>query len=199
MSKLMQRMRGDTVRPPSSQAPLSPAVPAYDTNRSFAPVAPSESSSERSIEPHSIITAGTASDRPMENLHEMRRRTSVPDQGTKMEAMRRLANESTRQAIVTHATHKLRQATITKLIVAALAGFTSIYLMLEAPSWLSVRFGSGCVALTVAFVWVFFTFRSLADTFRARSYEGLTAMDEESVREDPWSPRLPIDVERPAK
>jgi hypothetical protein len=195
MSKLMQRMRGDTVRTPSSQSPASSAANAPNTNKPVASIA----AAERSIAPHAVRPGGSVSDGPMENLHEMRRRSSVPERGTDLEAMRRLANESTRQAIVTHATHKFRQATITKLIVATLAGSTSVYMMLNAPGWQSTQFVGACVALFAAIVWVFFTFRSLADTFRARSYEGLASMDEYSVSEDPWSPQLPIDVEGSAK
>ncbi len=77
------------------------------------------------------------------------------------------------------------------VIVATLAGMTSLWLMLDSPSWLSLQFVTACGSLIVAGYWVVETVRTLLTLKRAARGSGRFAV----VGVETEVPGLPIDVE----
>jgi hypothetical protein len=128
------------------------------------------------------------------SLGTVRRQPITGENSANLEALRALANETARRAISTHALRKHRRDAVTKVIVATLAGMTSIYVMLEAPGWLDLQFITACVSLLVAAYWAGQTYRTMAESFRAAAYDGPEELLENLI--DPFRPPLPIDVER---
>jgi hypothetical protein len=92
-----------------------------------------------------------------------------------------------------HATRTHRRDAVTKFIVASLAGITSLWLILLAPSWRDLQFMAACVLLGVALVWATQTYRKLLELARAGDYDRSEAdIDGE---EAPRKVKLPIDVD----
>ena len=89
-----------------------------------------------------------------------------------LEALRALANESARRAISTHAHRKHRKTAVTKVIVATLAGVTSLWLMLQSPDWRDPQFMTACVLMLVAAYWAGETYQALLDSLRDAAYGG---------------------------
>ena len=111
-------------------------------------------------------------ERIQRQLSLVKRRVSSPIPATNLGALRALANETARMAISRHELRKHRRNAVTKLIVATLAGLTSLWLMLDSPDWYSVQFVTACRALLVAAYWAGETYRTLFDSIRAKSYDG---------------------------
>ena len=128
------------------------------------------------------------------SLGTVRRKSVTMERPANLEAFRALANESARRAISTHAHHKHRRDAITKAIVATLAGMTSLFVMLEAPSWLDMQFITAGVTLLIAAYWAGQAFGTRAQSLRAAAYDGPEELLENLI--DPFRPALPIDVER---
>ena len=63
-----------------------------------------------------------------------KRKVSSPAPQTDLGALRALANETARRAISRHELRKHRRNAVTKVIVATLAGVTSLWLMLDSPA-----------------------------------------------------------------
>ena len=115
-----------------------------------------------------------------------RRAAAAPT--TNLGALRALANESARRAISRHELKKHRRDAVTKVIVSTLAGMTSLWLMLEAPSWRDLQFITACLSLIVAAYWAGEAFRAMLET-RAAAYAG-----PEDDAEPAANALLPIDV-----
>jgi hypothetical protein len=170
MAKLMQRTRGQSsASPPASQ---------------FVPPQPAESQS---------IGTPTDSGTTLSRLDEMKRAGRRLDQSSNLAALRSLANDIARQAIGTYAARKYRRTAMTQIIIATLAALTSLYLMLLSSTWWDVRFLSACVSLAASLYYAFLTITTLIDSVRASVFEEL---EHDLADDDPWSPPLPIDIER---
>jgi hypothetical protein len=196
MAKLLQRVRGDA---PSSQAlttqPSSgttPIIAANNQDRSTedsAPPALALSTAAADVE-----VFATRETQPTDSeIMPVKRKVSSPAPKTDLGALRALANESARRAIGRHELGKLRRNAVTKVIVATLAGVTSLWLMLDSPDWRSVQFVTGCLSLLVAAYWAGETYRTLVESLRAAGYDGPVAglVEPEAYQ----APGLPIDVE----
>jgi hypothetical protein len=116
-----------------------------------------------------------------------RRAAAAPK--TNLGALRALANESARRAISRHESKKHRRDAVTKVIVSTLAGMTSLWLMLDAPSWRDLQFITACLSFIVAAYWAGEAFRAMLET-RAAAYDGPSADDAEPLA----AAGLPIDV-----
>jgi hypothetical protein len=88
---------------------------------------------------------------------------------------------------------KHRRDAVTKVIVSSLAGMTSLWLMMLAPSWRDMQFIAACVSLLVAAYWAGEAFRSLLESMRAAGYDGPEDFSHES--DSDYRPVMPIDVE----
>ena len=82
------------------------------------------------------------------------------------------------------------------MIVATLAGVTSLWLILESPGFRTLQFVTAGVALLVAAYWAGQTCRTLLESLRAKAYDGPEEVSDESVTG--FQSPLPIDVDKPA-
>jgi hypothetical protein len=181
MVKLLQRVRGE-----SSTAPQ--------------PAAASKAASSQPVIPMTApagfqLDSLAASDVQPSAFHPdpTKRRRSMPAPQTDLEALRALANESARRAISRHALRKHRRTATTKFIISALAGATSVLLMLEPGNWLSPQFISGCIALLVGAYWGGDALRVLIESQRVAAKDDTDVEIEELSREIGNS--LPIDID----
>jgi hypothetical protein len=188
MSKLLQRVRGQSGGPEEAQA--KPADPLAKLAVGQAQITPGQPSP--SVGP---ALAGASKFAWTPAPEGGRSKSTTPAPQTDLEALRALANETARRAISRHALRKHRRNAVTKVIVSTLAGVTSLWLILEAPSWKTLQFNTACVALMVAAYWAGQTFRALLQAFREKSLEET----EEELGESaiPLNAPLPIDVEKP--
>lgn len=192
MAKLLQRVRGDGPVIAASQAhPASPNRELEDLNRQYPPPASAavQGAAAGSVEPAANSVEGAAGEADL-----ARRAIPPAEQAANLEAFRALANESARRAIGKHASGVHRRDAVTKAIVATLAGMTSIWLMLDAPHWLDLQFLTACVSFLVAAYWAGQAYGTLIEAYRAVSYHG--PRQDVPLSEDPFHPRLPIDVDR---
>ena len=174
MAKLMKRTRGQ------STTGLPPTESAPPTSARGGQAQPTTAADK------------TEHDRPLESLAEMTS-SGRPEPSSNLTALRSLANDIARQAIGTYAARKYRRTAVTQIIIAMLAGMTSLYLMLLAPSWHDVQFVSACVSLGASGYYLLLTITTLIDSVRASVFEEL---EQDLTEVDPWHPPLPIDVER---
>jgi hypothetical protein len=194
MAKLLQRVRGEA---PSKAAvavqpmgmPLDAPLPAdqHQPCEQMAPLAiavPISVAADEVLLPQNDL---------LEILEPGKRKLSVPAPKTDLGALRALANETARRAIGQHELRKLRRNAVTKVIVATLAGMTSLWLMLDSPDWRDVQFITGCMSLLVAAYWAGETYRTLVQSLRAAAYDGPGARQIEA--EPSRDLGLPIDVE----
>ena len=197
MAKLMQRVRGEGPRVAASQAPIAAAPEVADV-----PGPAGQASSPAAIHEMPLPTDASTPSASEVNKEEflttslgtVRRKSVTVERPANLEAFRALANESARRAISTHALHKHRRNAVTKAIVATLAGMTSVFVMLEAPSWLDLQFITAGVSLLAAAYWAGQTYGTLVESFRAAAYDGPEELLENLI--DPFRPALPIDVEQ---
>jgi len=197
MAKLLQRMRGDSASSPAANAQPS----AAPLNAPEASILTSALASPTSIMEPSGPTAGSDSaegevdiDQAISRL-AAKAKAAMPAEATDLVALRALANETARLAISRHELRKLRRNAVTKVIVSTLAGVTSLWLMLDSPSWHDIQFITACVSLLVAAIWAGETYRTLVEAFRTAAYDGGTQDDGDDapVKAEPQA--LPIDVE----
>jgi hypothetical protein len=198
MAKLLQRVRGG--------APYTPEPTSLRHSEPQQIVGPLETPNPTlsRVDAPQVPTEQNRVDEPLANeehvttsLGTVRRKASVNEPPANLEAFRALANESARRAIGTHALRIHRRNAVTKTIVAILAGFTSVWIMLGAPHWRDLEFLSACVLLLVAAYWAGQTFGTLVEAFRAASYDGPRNAAGDPA--DPFRPPLPIDVEKEVK
>jgi hypothetical protein len=179
MAKLLQRVRGDDAPAPSAAAkPSTPAQPQISGPLGYELPAAGSAMTFTAIAPA---------------LTEMpRRKSSMPEPQTDLEALRALANESARRAISRHSLRKYRRNAVTKMIVSMLAATTSLWLMLESPGWLHWQFLSACGTMLIAAYWAGETMRAFIESFRAAAPDET----EQEIREisAELEARLPIDV-----
>jgi chromosome segregation ATPase len=189
MAKLMQRVRGDSTpaaasaKPSTSvQKPVSSGPLGYES----PPIQSERPMSLSAISLRDSVSAGdaTPADAPL--------RKSMPTPQTDLEALRALANESARRAISRHSIRKYRRNATTKLIVSTLAAMTSVWLMLESPSWMHWQFLAACGIILIAVYWTGRTLRALVETLRAAAPDET----EKEIREisAELQARLPVDV-----
>jgi hypothetical protein len=192
MAKLLQRVRGDTDRPPASQAPPPPIRPERPAAHAGMPLsAPGNSSSRllsRADSPDSFVPAEAA---VTEVRTELRLRAPAPERLADLKALRQLSNETARQAIGVYETRYQRRRTLSRIIVSALAGATGLWLICLAPSWRDPQLISACVLLYIAAHWMTQTLRSNIRLLRARSIEFVTGQSHGDGRPE----QLPIDIE----
>jgi hypothetical protein len=193
MAKLMQRVRGEGPRVAASQAPV-PSAAAPSTVHDEPPPPTVVTGQAQPLTPATSPPLPEARPEFLTSLGTVRRQPITAENSANLEALRALANETARKAISTHALQKHRRDAVTKVIVAALAGMTSIFVMLEAPGWLDLQFITACVSLLVAAYWAGQTYLTMVESFRAAAYDGPEELLENLI--DPFRPPLPIDVER---
>lgn len=194
MAKLLQRVRGEA--PTKLAAPVQPMGMPLDAPVPAGQDGPCEHSAPLATAlPMFAVTNEVLSvqNQPEEIREPAKRKISVPASKTDLGALRAIANETARRAIGQHELRTLRRKAVTKVIVATLAGMTSLWLMLESPDWRDVQFITGCVSLLVAAYWAGETFRTLVASLRAAAYRGPEngRVEAEASR----APGLPIDVE----
>lgn len=193
MAKLLQRVRGDAPSRPA--APTQPSGTPLGVSTSSDRARPTEDSAPLSIvssTPVANVDVNPRGTQPAESHTPAKRKVSSPAPTTDLGALRALANETARRAIGRHELRKLRRNAVTKVIVATLAGVTSLWLMLDSPDWRSVQFVTGCISLLVAAYWAGETYRTLVESLRAAAYDGPAGAVESNALQ---APELPIDVE----
>ena len=139
-------------------------------------------------------SAAADEERVTTSLGTTRRKSKTVEQPANLEALRALANESTRRAIGKHAQRIHRRDAVGKAIVSALAGMTGVWLMLEALSWRDLQFSTGCAVLLTAAYWARQTYCTLTEAFRAASYGRPPTTTPATTA--PFHQPLPIDVEQ---
>jgi hypothetical protein len=197
MAKLLQRVRGESSGGSASvisshAPPMKPSTPTLSaspqpTQFVSAPLPPSTADA----------SGRNADDEVKEvpvNWDAIARRAAAAVPATDLGALRALANETARRAIGRHELKKHRRDAMTKVIVSSLAGVTSLWLMLDAPTWLDIQFITACVSLIVAAYWAGETFRALLESLRAAAYDGPETDSATSAAPDEAAPKLPIDV-----
>jgi hypothetical protein len=117
----------------------------------------------------------------------------TPEFTTDMGALRALANQTTRHAIGVHTTRTLRRNALTRFLICLLASTTTVYFLLDAPSWQSYDFSVACVSLIAALYWGRLTFMSLIKAVRVGAFDDLGS---EFAPIESLNPPLPIDIER---
>jgi hypothetical protein len=189
MAKLLQRVRGEP-------KPIAPAAaPAVEVS---AFEAETDGTAEPQPEASNVEEDSDASDTWQDefdvaeaevNWEAFTRRVAASaSPATDLGALRERANETARRAIGRHQLQKYRRNAVTKVIVSMLAGMTSLWLMLEAPSMRDLQFITACVSLVAAAYWAGEAFRAMLESRRAAGYEGRAR----SARRER---SLPIDVE----
>jgi chromosome segregation ATPase len=188
MAKLLQRVRGEAAvefadSPPSLQMPLNDPSSNVAEQTSLVngttledEVASDDDSAEVAAEPAQIV-----------------RRKPVPMPAADLDALRALANETARRAITRHDLKTFRRKAVSKVIVAALAASTSVWLMLASPDWRHWQFFTACGTLLVAAYWLADSYRAFASLRKVGSYERSVARSQGI--ETFGAPALPIDVE----
>jgi hypothetical protein len=190
MSKLLQRVRGQTGGLSATKAQQTAAEPNGPLD--YQQIQPEEPTASAAEEPNpSIATKFTWA-----NFDAARLKSQTAAPKTDLEALRALANESARRAISRHALRKHRRNALTKAIVSTLAGMTSLLLILESPNWRSLYFITACVSLLVAAYWAGQTYRALLGAFREKADDEIEGGADEPVA-GLQSP-LPIDIDKPA-
>ena len=187
MSKLLQRVRGETVRPTLAADSFTAHAGRMGNAPGFAPTA-----ATGPLPSPDYFAADGTSAALMTNIDQMKRRGPAPEKTTNLEALRALANQTARRAIGAHASRTHRRHAMTKFIVAMLAGTTSLWLMLEAPDWRDLQFISACVSLMAAAYWAGQTYGSFMESVRAGAYGHL---ESEEAGKDSFDAPLPIDVD----
>jgi hypothetical protein len=161
MAKLMQRLRGEQPHVAASQS-SSPRPTEPRPKPTPSPVAEQTHSNGAS----DASSLDAKPEGPLTDLSEMVR-SAPAARPTNLDALRALANESARQAIGAHTSkQKLRDA-VTKFMVASLAGITSVWLMMLAPTWHDLQFIAACVALLIAAYWAGQAYAALVEMHRA--------------------------------
>lgn len=196
MAKLMQRVRGEsattaTVHPTLSQPPRTDEDEqqvSLTSTSSPNPSGPAFSAADK-VE----LLAEQQLAEPVVDWNALSQRVTSKARKTDIGALRALANETARRAIGRHELLKHRRDAMTKVIVSVLAGMTSLWLMLEAPSWRDIQFITACVALAAAAYWAGEAFREMLESWRAAAYDGPPSARPDIVAE--IEPSLPIDVE----
>jgi hypothetical protein len=195
MAKLLQRVRGDAPAAPASQsapavvrptAPRMPERPAY-VQHTAAPV-----STESLDAPPSANISPASPD--VLSREEFKRVASAPERAANFQALRDLANQSTRRALAVHATQTYRRSAVTKVIVSVLAAMTSFWFMLLAPGWHDPQFISGGVLLLVAAYWVGQTVQALLESIRLG--DSVHSDEDQNDDADVLGSGLPIDIEQ---
>ena len=197
MAKLLQRVRGDGPAIVGSQA--APSTPVADVEVSSVPAksmslqhlasGDNDRSDDESREPMSDDEA-TAE---LATWDVSKRRAAMPPASSNLESLRALANETARRAIGRHELVKHRRNTVTRVIVASLAGMTGLWLMMEAPNWRDMQFIAGGVLMLVAAYWAGQSLRMWFESMRAAAYDGPESyLDESDLAHQTG---LPIDVE----
>ena len=195
MAKLLQRMRGESAG--SSGLSYSSSVEAVESEassaRSGGPEAaePAVDSTNEAWSTAAIVDEA-ASRTLLNNIEELKPKTPAPQFAADMRALRALANQSTRHAIGIHTARKLRRNALTRCVIAVLAIFAGLYLLVYSSSWWSLQFAGACVALFAALYWTKLTFGSLMRAIQVGAFQHFTNDDDE----DPLNPPLPIDVDR---
>ncbi len=193
MAKLLQRVRGDaapsiasqvtglrtSVHPSTTDNEAKPQkVEAPPTSEMATTDAPQLSAEERAAEVEVNWDAFT------------KRAATAP--ATNLGALRALANETARRDIGRHELRTFRRNAVTKVIVSALAGMTSLWLMLNSPNWRDIQFITACVALIVAAYWAGEAFRTMLYSMRVAAHDGPRTREVVKAA-------LPIDVEAEKK
>jgi hypothetical protein len=199
MAKLMQRVRGES--------PTNEVIPSAAAQRSARPAsinvpAPGNTSANTArsstdsvdSEAHDPTSGDASSTEAIVDWEAIARRAAAAAPKADMGALRALANETARRAIGRHELKKHRRDAMTKVIVSSLAGMTSLWLMLDSPSWLDVQFLTACVSLVAAAYWAGGTFKELLESMRAAAYDGPEKLQNDT--DSTAQPALPIDVEK---
>ncbi len=182
MAKLLQRMRGES----QQGAPTTTAAAITTTSDSSA--TPTTVLGEHSEPARGESSASdTDAAQAVVDWEAIARRAAAAPK-TDLGALRALANETARRAIGRHELKKHRRNTVTRVIVAILAGTTSLWLMLEAPNWRHIQFIAGGVSLLIAAYWSGKAFREMLRSRRAAAYDGPKGIEA-------YNTGLPIDVE----
>jgi hypothetical protein len=194
MAKLMQRVRGESLG-----SGVWPATSSTEVDEREAP--PATSFATQAIQPIAASgyepwsTVATVDERASEplltNVEELKPKTPAPQFAADLQALRALANQSARHAIGVHTARKLRRNALTRFVIAVLATFAGLYLMVYATSWWSLQFFGACVALFASLYWAKLTFGSLLRAIQVGAFQHFGNDD----GEDPLNPPLPIDVE----
>ena len=182
MAKLLQRVRGERPYVAGSQAPPA-AKPQQDATASppqFSP--PDPTALPPAIAAQEAVSATNETrkslDERVPDLSDLIRKAPVIGQPTNLKALRALANETARHAIGVHASKKHRRDAMSKFVVASLAGMTSVWLMMLAPSWRDLQFISACVGLLIAAYWAGQVYSNLVEMQRAGDYDRPEAEDD---------------------
>ncbi len=177
MAKLMQRVRGEspTAEPAPPTTSRQPARPVANMVPNVGDAAsPGTRAAANLVEgglQDATASEGDLSTVAVVDWEAIARRAAAAPKAD-MGALRALANETARRAIGRHELKKHRRDAVTKIIVSLLAGVTSLWLMLDSPSWLDVQFLTACVSLVAAAYWAGGTFRELLESIRAAAYDG---------------------------
>lgn len=185
MAKLLQRVRGET-------AAAAPTVAKREPSADVPPAASTGDGFASGPLPAPLSMSCVENDSPV-SLEAIRRKSPMIVPQTDLEALRALANESARRAISRHTVRKLRRNATTKVLVATLAGVTSLWFMLHADQWWDLQFVTACVSMLVAAIWTGETFRTLLQTLRVATSDE-TDEEIEQLAAELRAP-LPIDIE----
>jgi hypothetical protein len=191
MSKLLQRVRGDgssgdAVRTTAPAADVVEEKPAADGGEESASVTAASDANSAWVDAED----GDETEVSV-NWEALTQRVAAPT--TDLGALRALANESARRAIGRHGSKKHRREAKTKVIIACLAGMTSLWLMLQSANWRDIQFLAACMSLLVAAYCAGNAVRAMLQSFRAAAYGGPAVRNGEMELES--SSALPIDVE----
>jgi uncharacterized coiled-coil DUF342 family protein len=194
MANLMKRIRGESHGFTASAAAATvetdvsdlPASTAYAIDAS-EPVAATEDDAGATI----VVVDESVDDSLLNDLTDMKPKTPAPAFAADMQALRALANQSARYAIGVHTARRLRRTATTNCVIAVLAIFVGLYLLIYSPGWRSLQFAGACVAWTAALYWTKRSFSSLIQAIRLGAFQNY---DDEG--DDAANPPLPIDVDR---
>jgi hypothetical protein len=187
MSKLLQRVRGQSTGSPATSTQGMAAVPTGPLTHQPPMAGQLEG---RTIDEPNPSSAGKFA---WTDYSASRSKGSTPAPKTDLEALRALANESARRAISRHALRKHRRNALTKVIVSTLAGVTSLWMILESPDWRTLQAITACVSLLVAAYWAGQTFRALLEALREKADD--EPEDDVAGSGAPFHSPLPIDVD----
>lgn len=191
MAKLMQRVRGESATSGAASPTAAPQPSVVTTVAKLAvaanPVAIATpevgNSNQVQVETTTPAQNDQPTDEPSVDWDAIARRAAAAAPKADMGALRALANETARRAIGRHALQKHRRDAVTKVIVSSLAGMTSLWLMLDSPSWRDIQFITACVSLVAAAYWAGETFREMLESLRAAAYQGSAKPDDDAGSE----------------
>lgn len=149
MSRLMERVRGENPNAPMQAEGLSTTVDSHSPEEKIAAEVevvdktPKPLPVKKTPQPVGML----------KDIKSIKREGSLPQRTGNYEALRELANSTTREAISTHTDKVSRDNVWSKFLVAAVGVITGALLIYSASAQEALHFWAGCICIALGSYW----------------------------------------------